>query len=201
MNFKMSDLIDRYRGMSDGELDLLAQDIHELTAGAQQALQSELARRGINVPDISHGQWESERPVVVASFLNLHEALLAKGQLDSAGLATSLVDDNMVRIDWFISNLLGGVKLAVPPADADIAREILAQPIPEDFDVEGVGMYEQPRCPQCDSLDISYESLDKPIAYGSTMLLGVPVPLGANRWRCSSCGHTWKGATQKGPRE
>jgi len=194
----MSDLIERYRGMSDAELNLLAQDLDELTDAAKDALRAELSRRGISVPETSTGEWESEQPVVVAQFLNLHEALLAKGQLDSAGISTTLRDDNMIRIDWFISNLLGGVKLAVSPADADAAREILAQPIPEDFDVEGVGEYEQPRCPKCNSLDISYESLDKPVAYGSMMLLKVPVPLSGDRWRCHDCGALWEDTDKSG---
>ncbi len=189
----MTDFAERYRGMSDDELHLLVQDIDELTPAAREALQAELVKRGIPLPPVAEGEWDSERPVVIGRFLNLHEALLAKGPLDSAGIATTLLDDNMVRIDWFISNLLGGVKLAVSPADADSAREILAQPIPEDFDVEGVGEYQQPRCPKCNSLDISYESLDKPVSYGSTMLLGVPLPVAANRWRCHNCNARWEG--------
>ena len=46
----------------------------------------------------------------------------------------SLLDDNMVRLlDWFISNLLGGVKLQASPEDAEVAKQILEQPIPENF--------------------------------------------------------------------
>jgi hypothetical protein len=41
----------------------------------------------------------------------------------------------MVRLDWFISNLLGGVKLQVRHEDAEVAKQILEQPIPENFDV------------------------------------------------------------------
>jgi hypothetical protein len=193
----MTNYEDRYREMSDGELDLIARDMEDLTDAAKEAMRAELIRRGKEIPQGMHGEWEAEEPVVVAQFLNLHEALLAKGQLNSAGIACSLLDDNMVRIDWFISNLLGGVKLTVPPAEADEARELLAQPIPENFDVEGVGEYAQPRCPKCNSVDISHESLDKPYAYGSAWV-GVPIPFGANRWRCATCGHKWEGTEGDG---
>jgi hypothetical protein len=80
---------------------------------------------------------------------NLPEALLAKGILDSSGIECFLTDDNMVRMDWFISNLLGGVKLLVNREDVEAATAILDEPTPELLDVEGVGEYQQPRCPEC----------------------------------------------------
>jgi hypothetical protein len=43
-----------------------------------------------------------------------------------------LADENMVRMDWFISNLLGGVKLLVEPQDfiraSRILNDIAAEP-------------------------------------------------------------------------
>ena len=55
-------------------------------------------------------------------FQNLPEALLAKGSLDSSGIECFLTDDNMVRMDWFMSNLLGGAKLLVNREDAEAAH-------------------------------------------------------------------------------
>jgi hypothetical protein len=49
--------------------------------------------------------------LTLRKFRDLPEALLAKGALESAGIESQLVDDNMIRMDWFISNLLGGIKL------------------------------------------------------------------------------------------
>jgi len=46
--------------------------------------------------------------------------------LEASGLDCKLADDNMVRIDWFISNLLGGVKLFVRERDVEAAEEILS---------------------------------------------------------------------------
>jgi len=63
--------------------------------------------------------------VTVRRFRDLHEALLAKGSLDSAGIESFLADDNMVHMDWLMSNLLGGVKLRVESANLEAANEIL----------------------------------------------------------------------------
>jgi hypothetical protein len=139
----------------------------------------------------SEGELELRRMVTVRQFRDLPEALLAKGCLNSAGIECALVDDNMVRLDWFWSNLMGGVKLKVDPSDADVANEILNQPIPEGFDAVGTGEYRQPSCPNCQSLDVSFQELNKPVAY-VTAYLGVPVPLRRRAWRCHSCNVEWE---------
>src|SRR5208283_3299675 len=100
--------------------------------------------------------FEFNETVTLRQFRDLPEALLAKGSLESAGIQAYLIDDNMIRMDWFISNLLGGIKLKVRAQDVEAAREILDQAIPEILDVEGVGKFEQPKCPRCQSLDVSY---------------------------------------------
>ena len=134
--------------------------------------------------------------VMIRRFRDLPEALLAKGSLEAAGIECSLADDNMVRMDWFISNLLGGVKLFVSQEDAEEAVAILDQPIPENFEVEGVGEYQQPHCPQCGSLDVSFEELNKPLAYSSAYL-SVPLPLHNQGWACHACKHKWEGPAEE----
>lgn len=105
------------------------------------------------------------------------------------------MDDNMVRLDWFYSNLVGGVKLQVRAEDVEAANEILNQPIPDEFEVEGWGEYEQPRCPKCKSLDVVFEELNKPIAYGSAFL-SLPLPIHNRGWKCRTCGCEWEGPDQ-----
>lgn len=190
-------LAQRYHDMSDAELTQLSADIADLTDTARQLLEREMIRRGLALeapkkPYTPEELAESVPPVLVGRFQYLHDALLAKGQLDAAGIPSSLVDDNMVRMDWFYSNLIGGVKLFVKAEDEAEATEVLNQPIPDTFEVEGVGEFEQPRCPKCNSVDISFESLDKLPSYGS-MWLGVPIPVGANRWRCHACDAVCEG--------
>jgi len=129
--------------------------------------------------------------VTVRKFRDLPEALLAKGCLESAGIECILVDDNMVRLDWFWSNLMGGIKLQVNREDAETAARILDEPTPEGFDVPGIGEYRQPRCPHCQSLDVSFQELDRPVAYVSAYL-NVPVPMKRRAWRCHICREEWE---------
>jgi hypothetical protein len=191
-------IIELYAGMADGELEAIAADSAELTDVARQALTDELARRhpeeatvASTGAGLAHDSVELADVVSIRQFRDLPEALLAKGALDSAEIESFLVDDNMVRMDWFWSNLVGGIKLCVKQEDAEAALDLLEQSIPEEFQVEGVGQYEQPRCPKCQSLDIAFEDLNQPVAWISAYLL-VPIPLHRKRWVCHSCGHQWR---------
>ena len=212
-------LAEFYSGQMDGELEQVAGQAYELTELAREALKAELSRRGLQTklietapvilkkevailpgdppppapldqPSAPDGELELRKRVVIRQFRDLPEALLAKGSLESAGIEAVLTDDNVVRMDWFWSNLMGGVKLLVDAEDAAAAEEVLAQPIPEHFDVSGVGEYAQPRCPKCNSLDITFQELD-PAAYLS-MAVSVPIPFHRRAWRCRSCAAEWE---------
>jgi hypothetical protein len=137
------------------------------------------------------GELDFQRMVTIRRFRDLPEALIAKGSLDSAGIDSVLVNDNLVRLDWFWSNLMGGVQLQVEAEDADSANEILNQPIPESFDAGGTGEYQQPRCPSCGSLDVSFQELNKPVAYVSAYA-GLPLPIRRQAWRCHACNAEWE---------
>jgi Putative prokaryotic signal transducing protein len=190
-------VVELYAGMSDGELESTARDTTALTNFARTALQTELNKRGLAlaVEDaVEEEQPDWEDLIVLKQFRDLPEALLAKGSLESAGIESFLVDDNMVRMDWFISNVIGGVKLCVRPEDADEAHELLEQPLHPDFDVDDVGPYSQPTCPTCHSRDVSHETLNKPAAY-ATAWIGIPLPIPRNRWKCHACGSVWQNST------
>jgi Putative prokaryotic signal transducing protein len=193
-----------YAQMADTELEAIAADLSGLTDAAQQALQNEIGRRGGLKTEAAEVLSVRQRDAVelpdlvsIRQLRDVHEALLAKGVLDSAGIECFLLDDNMVRMDWFISNLLGGIKLCVKREDAEAALDLLEQPIPDEFDVEGVGQYEQPRCPKCQSLDITFEELNQSVAYVSAYVF-VPIPLHRKGWVCHSCGQEWQEHEEKG---
>jgi hypothetical protein len=181
-----------FAGMTEVELRELAEQAWSLTELGKQALGSELTRRGLEIglAESAAGDAATSNLVTLRQFRDLPEALLAKGALESAGVQCFLADDMTIRMDWLWSNALGGIKLCVKSEDADAAAQLLDQGIPEVFDVKGIGEYKQPSCPNCKSLDISSEALNKPVAYTS-ILLGVPIPLSRHRWRCNSCSHLW----------
>jgi len=129
--------------------------------------------------------------VTIRKFRDLPEALLAKGSLESAEIESILIDDNVVRLDWFWSNLMGGIKLQVDPENVEAAQAILDQPIPDNLEVPGVGAYQQPHCPRCQSLDVTFQELDEPVAYVSAFF-SVPIPWTRRAWRCHSCKVEWE---------
>ncbi len=210
-------LIAFYSGQMDGELEKVASQAYELTDLAREALKAELARRGLGVELIENasviprqaqaapgdplpqgppiespafdGEFELRNLVTIRKFRDLPEALLAKGSLESAGIDAVLTDENVVRLDWFWSNLMGGIKLNVDRENADVANSILDQPIPENFDVTGVGDYKQPRCPSCQSFDVTFQELD-PTSYFSLVVM--PFPFHRRAWRCHSCRVEWE---------
>ena len=205
-----------YASQLDGELEKVAKQAYELTEIAREELKAELVRRGLAaelvevtpqppaaVPapkpgdpapelveevDDLEGELEFRPLVTIRRYLWLPDALLAKCSLDSAGIQSFLTDENIVRIDWLWSNLVGGVKLSVDPQEADAANDVLKQAIPTGFAVEGVGEYEQPQCPNCGSLDINFQEV-APAAYLSLFL--IPLPFSRPAWRCHACKAEW----------
>jgi hypothetical protein len=193
-----------YAGMTDGELQRLARHADSLTELACDALEDEMDRRHLEIPENDSSgderqEMEVRELVTIRQFRDLPEALLAKGSLESAGIECFLADENLVRLDWFISNFIGGIKLNVRAADAENAQRLLDEPILEGLYVQGVGLYEQPRCPKCQSLDVNFQELDRPIAYMSAFLR-VPMPVQRPAWHCHSCDAEWEDDGAEGGR-
>jgi hypothetical protein len=127
-----------YAALSDGELQRLAGETESLTDEARAALALEMSRR--NIPAETAGEAEDSPPggraklrdlLTIRQFRDLPEALLAKSVLDSAGIECFLGDDNLIRMDWLWSNLLGGIKLRVRQEDALEASRLLEGDAPQ----------------------------------------------------------------------
>jgi hypothetical protein len=121
-----------YAGKTDEELQQVDTQSGELTDIAQEVLREELARRRLpqnhEQPDVAgQNELEFRDLVTIRAFWGLLEAQLAKGLLDSAGIESFLFDDNMVRMDWFNANALGGVKLRVDAHNVDAANQVLQE--------------------------------------------------------------------------
>jgi hypothetical protein len=194
-------LLDRYAGMTEEELQLVSADWKLLTDVARSALGSELRRRGMDVPAAEQENENEEirgtllpPPIIIRRFLFLADALMAKTILDSAGVGCYLADENIVRLDWFYSNLVGGVKVWVRPDDSSAAIDLLNQQSIEKFEVEGIGEYLQPACTVCKSTDTSYYAPNMRMVFWSLFLFSpgiLVIPRRRSRWKCNSCGQTW----------
>jgi hypothetical protein len=193
-------LTERYAAMEDGELQKIAAQFSSLTPMAQETLRAEIDSRGMQIKSAppgarDNGGTDKSAPALIAQFLSLPEATLAKSILESAGIESFLADDNLVRMDWLISNILGGVKLFVRSDDLEAANSILEQTSPERFDVEGIGEYIQPHCPSCQSTDVSFKGPEKQQP-SMGRFIGPAVSTihqhDEQFWECDACGRSWK---------
>src|SRR5258708_19436745 len=105
--------------MTEGELQGRAGRGGSRTEFDWEALDDELARRDLELleEEASENREELElrELVTIRQFRDLPEALLAKGSLESAGIECFLADENLVRLDWFLSNLIARVQTKFPP--------------------------------------------------------------------------------------
>jgi hypothetical protein len=191
-------LTERYFAMEDGELNKIAADWDALSDAARDVLQAEMSRRGLQMPvqrtqmaQMAKRQSELPMPEILRRYRDLTDALVAKSVLDSAGIESFLADDNLVRMDWLYSNLIGGVKLLVRPHDVDAANELLDATAPAQFDVEGVGEYQQPQCPKCGSMDVSDQVQDGYVK-AAGFIAGLPLTSTRPGWTCKACGNHWE---------
>jgi hypothetical protein len=124
-------LADSYKDKTDIELQELAEVEGSLTEDARAILRLELMRRGLR-PALREVADDSNAPpppdlIVIRKFLHAAGALAAKSALDGAGIPSFLGDENTIRIDWLLSNALGGIKLWIKREDLAAAEEVLNQ--------------------------------------------------------------------------
>jgi hypothetical protein len=180
-----------YAAKHDDELIELAEDSDSLTDAARTALDAELARRNISLsleqagdaptPASNSPEAAAVNPnnlVIIATFRDLPPALIAKNVLDNVGIRNFLIDATTIRMDWLLSNAIGGVKLGVERKDQDAAKAAL------DKDLETVELPEDeevllPHCPRCMSPTVEQQKLANARADFSA-------------WRCDDCGTQWE---------
>ncbi len=180
--------------MGDAELLQLGQSYDSLTAPAQAALRSEFAKRNMEPPLI-----EEDEPtpalrnlLTVKRYRDLSEAIVARSMLASADIPAWLRDENLGRLDWQLSNFIGGLRLQVEAKDSEQALALLTSGTPEFIKLEDDTEFEQPHCPVCDSTLISFEGAYRGAALASLYLLSLPAPLGKKTWICDACGARWE---------
>lgn len=199
------ELAARYRALADPALLALAQDYDALTDEAQTALRAEFAQRGIEPPLLDEpedetDQTEERRLVTIRRFRDLSEAIVARGFLESNGITVFLQDENLVRLDWQVSNFIGGLRLQVEASNQQRAVALLDGPVPEQIEFDGPSekasgepaSFHQPHCPVCHSLDIDFQGTGRKAAIASLYVFAIPLPTGPESWLCNHCGARWQ---------
>ena len=181
--------------MSDLELRVLLADWHSLVPEARAALAAEFATRHLEflepAPPVDDTAPEYRDLITIRRYRDLSEALVARAVIESAGIFCFLKDENLVRLEWQISNFIGGIRLQVAASDVDAANDILSQPIPNEIVIPDQPGFLQPRCPRCTSTDISWQRQGRRAALASLYLFSLPLPRGSESWHCNSCDLRW----------
>ena len=183
----------QYSQMSETELMELARSYDGLLEAAQVALRAEFARRGLEPPLVEEPEkWEYRRLVTVRRYRDLAEAYVGRSLLELAGIPAWVADENLVRLDWFYSNLVGGMRLQVHERDEAAAREILEEKAPEIITYGEGEVYVQPTCPKCGSAEIALGGgTERGRSLVALYLLSIPVPPREAAWHCEACGARW----------
>jgi Putative prokaryotic signal transducing protein len=180
--------------MSEHELQSLLADLHSLVPDARSALAAEFASRNLkfDAPPIQvYSSSQFRELVTIRRYRDLSEALVARAVIESAGIFCFLKDENLVRLDWQVSNFIGGIRLQVAADDVEAAKEILSQPIPNEIPIPDQPGFMQPRCPRCTSTDVSWERRGRKAALAFLYLFSLPMPRGSESWHCHSCDLRW----------
>lgn len=132
--------------------------------------------------------------VTVATFSQPVEAHLARTKLESEGVECVVSDEYLVRVNWLLSNAVGGVKLRVPEWEEQRARELL-RPRPRLVvvaDARDDAVDDESICPNCRSYDVYYRRFNRRAAGVFWLFFGFIVPWLDRRWMCKQCGYEWK---------
>ncbi len=124
-----------YAAMSEPELMEIARSYDSLTEMAQESLRQEFSRRKLEPPLIEEEDEVERQWVTIRRYRDLSEAIVARSMLEANGITVYLKDENLVRLEWQVSNGIGGIRLQVDAEDTAQAEELLGQPVPETIEL------------------------------------------------------------------
>ena len=186
------ELAAQYAQMSEAELMELARSYDGLLDIAQVTLRAEFARRRLEPPLVDEPEEPKIRHMVtVRRYRDLTEAFVGRSRLESAGIYAWIADEHLVRMDWFYSNLVGGMRLQVGERDEAAAREILEEAVPGTIAYGEEEAYVQPTCPKCGSAEITHGGTERGRSLVALCVLSIPVPPREAVWHCEVCGAQW----------
>lgn len=122
---------------------------------------------------------------IIGTYFNMPEALMAQGKLQSEGIQCALDQEDIAGSA--LPMPATPVNLSVEKKDEEAARAILAEGISEAIVDEETGEeYRPPKCPKCQSLEVSMEtvtSTHRGVFSASVRSLDL--------WKCKNCQHEW----------
>ncbi len=126
-----------------------------------------------------------DKLVTLKSFTTPAEAHLVRTKLEDNGVPAFVFDENMVGINPFFSNAIGGVKVKIPESYSDEALKILN--LSEEIESE-----DDKHCPKCQSNNTEYLKLNWLFTIIVSLFFFFPIPYLKRKWECKDCGFKWK---------
>ena len=122
--------------------------------------------------------------VCLGRTLDAVEAEVARTALESAGIRAFIFDGSLAQNGWYLSLLIGGVRLMVPEEQAADARALLSMPAPEEAAPDPIDA-----CPACGGTEVAklYSWWSLVISFSAG-----PFWFARLRRRCRTCGHRWR---------
>lgn len=132
--------------------------------------------------------------MTVATYREPHAAHIARAALEAEGIPAFVVHENLVGLDWMLSQALGGVKVQVAGERAERARAVLREDRSgdlEDVPEASLPLEAEDACPRCGSSAIQ-PAPEERRAKALSLLLNVPFTYHRHHWRCQACGADWR---------
>jgi hypothetical protein len=149
----------------------------------------------VSLPAALSATAEQQEPVCVGKFSFPHEAEVARTLLEAEGIECFIENGYTVNANWLWSNAVGGVRVMVKPGDEENAKLLLAEPTMADSSEttaeQGNEGHYAPKCPRCNSGDVSFRRSLKRLAALSLLVLGFPITVSRPRYHCNKCNAEW----------
>ncbi len=118
---------------------------------------------------------------VVGIYGDSIEAHLALHLLKVEGIPAVIIDEHLLTYEPLWGPAVGGIKVAVSPADSAAAQGILVRCREA---AEG--------CPNCGSMATSTGSIGRRLAFLTLLFFGFPIGRSRKKHQCADCRHAWR---------
>jgi hypothetical protein len=138
-----------------------------------------------------------EKIVVYQTFLDPINANIVKGLLDSHEIQCFLSDENIITLNAFYTQAVGGIKLNVFEKDIQTINSILLSDVPETEHIAEDKTENGMVCPNCHSTNVGYGgSIKQKFSLWSLVFVFFSLyPLVMRKaYHCFNCDHEFKKA-------
>ena len=151
---------------------------------------------------LKDNQIMTDRIITVATFMFPTEAYSLMARLEEEGIECFLGDENIVAVQPFLSNAVGGVKVNIKEIDSEKALLIFKQ-LKQDNKKEEKKVDEKwvkdfvpvdTFCPECESSQVFRKKFPLYKTILSIIFAPIYLPLAflTKKHFCADCGHIWK---------